>query len=381
MRLASHRSGRIPDQGSTVLVAARYQPSNLVRLPLRSAGSFAASGKEYQHSIPSLSSISEHAFSAEINPQARDPLYLFSCQLNWEKGNDPTGAWEVISAANSSHPDTRAYARSLLERLLEIDANASEQKSRNRSCQQKPKTEGRMRTPYGLDIIESCVGCKASRDSFFCRFSQQPLRSLDEVSHHTVMPGGAVLFVEGQKPRGVFILCSGSVRLSTISKEGKMLVLKQATAGEVLGLSAAFSGTNYEVTAETVTTCQLNFIGRQDLVNLLHSENEMGVQSAVWLSREFQGVYRDIHGLVLARSSLGKLARLLLSSCAPPGSPPSKELPAGTDMTHEEMAQRIGTSRETVTRWLTELKKKKLIRSDGDTLVIRDYAGLESMIV
>jgi CRP/FNR family transcriptional regulator, cyclic AMP receptor protein len=237
-----------------------------------------------------------------------------------------------------------------------------------------------MRTPYGLDIIESCPGCKASRDGFFCRFSQQSLRSLDKVSHHTVMPRGAVLFVEGQKPRGVFILCSGTVRLSTISKEGKMLVLKQAAAGEVLGLSAALSGTNYEVTAETVTPCQLNFVGRQDLMNLLYNENEMGVQSAVWLSREFQSVYRDIHGLVLARSSLAKLARLLLS-CVPPGVPLSKEVPAGTDMTHEEMAQRIGTSRETVTRWLTELKKKKLIRSDGDTLFIRDCAGLEAMTV
>jgi CRP/FNR family transcriptional regulator, cyclic AMP receptor protein len=363
-----------------VLVAATYQPSNLVRLPLRTVNSFPELGNEFRHSIPPIVPIAQNSAYAEINPEARDPLYLFSCQLAWEKGVDTSGAWEVISAANSSHAHTRAYARSLLERLLEIDANASEQKPRNRSCQ-KPKPEGRMRTPYGLDIIESCVGCKASRDGFFCRFSQQPLRSLDEVSHHTVMPGGAVLFVEGQKPRGVFILCSGTVRLSTISKEGKMLVLKQATAGEVLGLSAALSDTNYEVTAETVTPCQLNFVGRQDLVNLLHSESEMGVQSAVWLSREFQSVYREIHGLVLARSSQGRLARLLLSSCTPPGDSPSKEVPAGTDMTHEEMAQRIGTSRETVTRWLTELKKKKLIRSDGDTLFIRDYAGLESMIV
>jgi CRP/FNR family transcriptional regulator, cyclic AMP receptor protein len=159
------------------------------------------------------------------------------------------------------------------------------------------------------------------------------------------------------------------------------LIRKQAGAGEVLGLSAALSGTNYEVTAETVTPCQLNFVGRRDLVNLLHNEGEMGVQSALWLSHEFQGVYRDIHGLVLARSSQGRLARLLLSSCAPPGSSPSKVAPAGTDMTHEEMAQRIGTSRETVTRWLTELNKKKLIQSDGDTLFIRDYAGLEAMTV
>ena len=185
---------------------------------------------------------------------------------------------------------------------------------------------------------------------------------------------------EGQTPRGVFVLCSGKVKLSTTSKEGKILILKQAEAGEVLGLSAAISGTNYEMTAETASPCQLNFIGRQDLMTLLQNESEVEVHSALWLSREFQGAYRDIHDLVLARSSSGKLARLLLS-CAPPGVQESQELRLNSAMTHEEMAQRIGSSRETVTRLLSDLKKKRLIRLEGATLVIRDRTGLEALAV
>jgi CRP/FNR family transcriptional regulator len=110
------------------------------------------------------------------------------------------------------------------------------------------------------------VGCKASRESFFCRFSPAVLRPVDSASYHSVMPSGAVLFVEGQTPRGVYVLCSGKVRLSTTSREGKVLILKQAEAGEVLGLSAAVSGTNYEMTAETCSPCQLSFIRRQDLM-------------------------------------------------------------------------------------------------------------------
>jgi len=237
-----------------------------------------------------------------------------------------------------------------------------------------------MRTPYGLDIIESCMGCKASREGFFCHFSPGVLRTMDEASHHTVMPAGALLFVEGQTPRGVFILCSGVVKLSTTSKEGKVLILKQAEAGEVLGLSASISGTKYEMSAETASSCQLNFVSRQDLMALLKKESEAGVHAALSLSREFQGAYRDIHDLVLARSSSGKLARLLLS-CAPPGIQQAQELHLRSAMTHEEMAQRIGSSRETVTRLLSELKKKRLIRSEGATLVIRDRTGLEALAV
>lgn len=237
-----------------------------------------------------------------------------------------------------------------------------------------------MRTPYGLDIIESCMGCKAVRDGFFCRFSAPVMRAVDMISHHTVMPEGALLFVEGQTSRGIFILCSGKVKLSTTSKEGKVLILKQAETGEVLGLSAAISGTDYEMTAETASACQLNFIGRQDFMKILQNESEVGMHAALWLSREFQGAYRDIHDLVLARSSSGKLARLLLS-CAPRDAQVSKEQHLRSAMTHEEMAQRIGSSRETVTRLLSNLKKKRLIRIEGATLIIRDRTGLEAMAV
>jgi CRP/FNR family transcriptional regulator, cyclic AMP receptor protein len=238
-----------------------------------------------------------------------------------------------------------------------------------------------MRTPYGLEIIESCVGCKASREGFFCRLSQPVLRSVDLASRHSVMPPGALLFVEGQTPRGVFILCSGKVKLSTTSKEGKVLILKQVEAGDVMGLSAAISGTNYEMSAETATPCQINFIGRRDFMSLMQHESEIGMRAALWLSRDFQGAYRDLHDLVLARSSSGKLARLLLSHVPATPLNPAAEMRLPSMMTHEEMAQRIGSSRETVTRLLSELKKKRLIRLEGARLVIRDRSGLEALAI
>jgi CRP/FNR family transcriptional regulator len=309
-----------------------------------------------------------------------DLLYLFACQVEWEQRADASAAWEVISAARSPDPALRAHARSLLEGSQQIKPQVPEDIPAQQEDVGRSTTEAGMRTPHGLDIIESCMGCKARREGFFCRFSPAVVRSMDEVSHHTVMPAEAVLFVEGQTPRGVFVICSGVVKLSTASKEGKVLILKQAEAGEVLGLSAAISGTNYEMTAETASDCQLNFIGRQDLMALLQKQSEVGMHSSLWLSREFQGAYRDIHDLVLARSSSGKLARLLLS-CAPPGVQPSQELHLRSVMTHEEMAQRIGSSRETVTRLLSDLKKKRLIRLEGATLVIRDRTGLEALAI
>jgi len=311
---------------------------------------------------------------------ALDPFFLFACHVDWQRNHHPTAAWELISAARSSHPDTRSQALALLERFADFATKPAVANPSSRQASHHHTKESGMRAPYGLEVIESCMGCKASRGHFFCRFSPSVLRSVDATSYHSVMPSGALLFVEGQSPRGVYVLCSGKVKLSTTSKDGKVLILKQAEAGEVLGLSAAVSGTNYEMTAETSTPCQLNFIGRQDLMALLQNESEVGVRASQALSREFQAAYRDIHDLVLARSSSGKLARLLLS-CAPHGPSQNEELRVHSLMTHEEMAQRIGASRETVTRLLSSLKRRKLIRIEGATLVIRNRDSLEAIAI
>jgi CRP/FNR family transcriptional regulator len=383
-----------------LLVARNYPPNNLVRLLPERAGNSLKRNPILRNELGPdrplapeenwTSAVPDHGAAAMRDQRLDtalskavpeiDPLYLLACQMEWERSADPTAAWEVISAARSLHQDTRAHALFLLERSQETRPPLPEGGSSEAEERRSSTKEASMRVPYGLDVIESCMGCKASRESFFCRFSPAVLRPMDGASYHSVMPPGAVLFVEGQTPRGVYILCSGKVKLSTTSKEGKVLILKQAEAGEVLGLSAAISGTNYEMTAETCSACQLNFIGRQNLMTLLQNESEVGVHAAQSLSREFQGAYRDIHDLVLARSSSGKLARLLLS-CAPRGTDEAVEQRLRSAMTHEEMAQRIGSSRETVTRLLSNLKKKRLIRLEGATLVIRDRMGLEALAV
>jgi CRP/FNR family transcriptional regulator len=237
-----------------------------------------------------------------------------------------------------------------------------------------------MKAPYGLDIIDNCSDGANTTPGFCSGLSYPALQSLNEVSHKSVLPAGAILFVEGQSPRGMFILCSGKVNLSTTSREGKVLILKTAAAGEILGLSAAISGMTYESTAETATPCQLDFVDRKHFLELMQSHSEVGMHTVQCLSRDFQAAYRDIHDLVLTRSSAGKLARMLLSH-APTQGVEASETRLHSPMTHEEMAQRIGASRETVTRLLSNLKKKRLIRLDGPTLIIRDRSALEALAV
>ena len=314
----------------------------------------------------------------EAHPQQIDPLYLFACHMEWERSEEPSAGWELLAAAQSSHSETRSHARSLLSSSRHLGGiGLSETTSAKK---RQSRVEDEMKAPYGLDIIEDCCQCPESGSGRFCDFSQPALESLSEASHKSVLPAGAILFVEGQTPRGVFIVCSGRVNLSTTSREGKILILKTAGPGEALGLSAAVSGVTYETTAETATPCHLNFVDRKHFLELMQDHCEIGLHTAQCLSRDYQSANRDIHDLVLTRSSAGKLARLLLSQAVREG----EDSEAGckpTPMTHEEMAMRIGSSRETVTRLLSTLRRKRLIRLDGPMLVIRDRTALEALAV
>jgi len=320
-----------------------------------------------------------------------DPLYLVSCGALWHQQREASAGWELIKYLRSQDRDAQAIAAALLARteharllirdLRRARAQTTKLAARNvgNPDGQAPSKVAEMNTPYGLEIVDSCLTCRLRKDNWFCSLSSDVLKLLTGASHLSTYPGGAILFVEGQMPRGAFVLCSGKAKLSTTSREGKVLILKIAEAGEVLGLSAVIAGEPFELTAETAGPCQVNFVEREALMRLMEKNGELGLHASQALSREFQSAYRDIHDLVLARSSAGKLARLLLSWTPIREKFEPPEIRVRASLTHEEMAQMIGSSRETVTRLLSDLKKKEFIRLDGTTLVIRNRTALEAL--
>ncbi len=132
-----------------------------------------------------------------------------------------------------------------------------------------------MRGPYGFEMNENCQTCELQKEGFFCQLQAVALKGLDAAKSSSVYPEGAVLFIERQEPRGVFVLCEGQVKLSISSSEGKTLILRIAKPGEVLGLTAVVGGTPYEVTAETLRPCQVAFIRRDDFLRFIAQNPEV----------------------------------------------------------------------------------------------------------
>jgi CRP/FNR family transcriptional regulator len=126
-----------------------------------------------------------------------------------------------------------------------------------------------MRTPYGLEIIESCLVCPLRQDRIFCDLPLPEVEALQAMSSRATYPKGSILFVEGQEPRGVFILCTGKVKLTAGSASGKSLIMRIAEAGEIIGLPSTISAKPYELTAEALEPVQANFISREPFLNFL----------------------------------------------------------------------------------------------------------------
>ena len=224
--------------------------------------------------------------------------------------------------------------------------------------------------------LEDCLTCTLRREGEFCSLSPSVLSELNFAGHLTIFPAAVDLLTEGLVPRGVYILCSGRAKLSVRARDGKTIILKVARDRHVLGLSAVITGRPSPTTVTTVEVCQIKFVDQRKFLDIVERDPRAAMTCAQLLASEVGTTFDDVHDLLLARSSTEKLARLLLSWVA--AEPRNRELRVPRDFTHEEMAQMIGSSRETVTRLLSDLKRKELIRLEGSTLVIPNRIALQA---
>jgi CRP/FNR family cyclic AMP-dependent transcriptional regulator len=216
-------------------------------------------------------------------------------------------------------------------------------------------------------------------DNTFCDLSQAVADIVENEALTTTYPTGAVLFAEGQSPRGVFLIRRGRVKLSICGSDGRTLILRIVEAGSPLGIAAVVSGRQYEATAETQEPCEISFLRHSDLLRLMRLHGELALWVTQHISRDYASTCREIRDLMLSDSASEKLARLMvgwLDQNAKSRNPTQLKLA----LTHEEIGQMIGSSRETVSRLFAGFKKQRLIQQSGSTLVIPNRVALESLI-
>ena len=222
----------------------------------------------------------------------------------------------------------------------------------------------------------SISGQNQRHSEFMQHLSAEANLELKSMMFATSYPAGAILFAEKDAPRMVFVVLEGEVKLSINSSDGKRLILRIAKKGEIIGIAAALSGNPQDMTAETLYPAKLAPIGRRDYMNFLLRHPEAYQTLTEELGRQFTLACEQLRTVVLSTSAPEKLARLLLE-WGESGQTTDSGIRFRFSLTHGEIGEFIGASRETVTRTLSVFKSRRLVMFNGSTLTIPSRTALE----
>ncbi|HWS18377.1 MAG TPA: Crp/Fnr family transcriptional regulator [Candidatus Elarobacter sp.] len=215
----------------------------------------------------------------------------------------------------------------------------------------------------------------------FARLKDEARAQFEAVAPEVGRARGEALFVEGETPRYVFLICSGRIKLSVSSREGRTAILRIAGPGEILGISAAMSGSEHETTAEAVELCRVKAIRVSDFLQLLQKFPEASAEATSCLLREYRVVLNNVCRLALPNTVAGRLASLLLEWLESPRAAAADDRRFIVGLTQEEIASMTNTSRETVSRVLHQFQQDKLIRIKGASVTILQPHALELLAV
>ena len=190
-------------------------------------------------------------------------------------------------------------------------------------------------------------------------------------------PRGFTVFDEGQRLEGVYLLCEGRAKVSVTSAQGKTFLVSVARPGNLLGVNAVLMGTPSGATVETLEPCRMEFLPVADLRKMLERDRKACLAVAMDLGGKLKEVMGQAELLLLSQSATEKLARLLIGWCGDNGRSEVVKMHVG--LTHEEIAQMICSSRETVTRLLGEFKRSQILNLTRDGMVVRDRKALEML--
>jgi CRP/FNR family cyclic AMP-dependent transcriptional regulator len=268
--------------------------------------------------------------------------------------------------------------------LIHSEPKKIQEVNRSKACYPKEKSQTSKRrtvdefplpSTSGMEWDDVRVSCGTG--AFFKGLSIRAKGDFELLARRFHCPGASVLIWEEQKPSGILILLDGKVKISMNSFDGKRFLLGVAGVGDILGLNSAVSGDPSEIRAESMYPCTIASLQRQDFLNFLWRYPIAFRNVATELSSHYTSACERLRMFGLTSSVKSRLAGLLLEWCKG-----ARQTSCGTQiwcvLTHQEIGECIGASRETVTRILSDLKNRGLMELRGTILIIPSRSALTS---
>lgn len=205
-------------------------------------------------------------------------------------------------------------------------------------------------------------------------FSELKDEFLDKIHRMSVLRKygkGRIIFMEGEPGDAFFYVKSGLIKISKLSRDGREHILHILNEGHIFAEITLFSKTVYPATAEVLEEAEIGMIKNEDLEKVIMENPELSLQLIKYLNRRLEEAHMKIRNLALY-DTYGRTAQALIKLAEDYGRKSSKGVELDLNISRQELANIVGTTRETVTRVLTAFKKEHSIDIDKNTITIVD---------
>ncbi len=209
--------------------------------------------------------------------------------------------------------------------------------------------------------------------TYFADLSATSEQELCRISRYLTFAKGQMLTVQGRSAEFVYLLLSGWVKLSLVSESGRNFAFRVVTGGVPIGLEEVISGREYDSSSECLQDCEAIQFRAAAFLQLARRHPDISMCAAQHLAAQYRELHATLRTLTFSRNIAARLARLLLGADGQP------ELRRHMKLTHEQMAELIGTSRESVTRILAEFRRLRAIENDRSSVRVTDRVVLQRL--
>ncbi len=214
---------------------------------------------------------------------------------------------------------------------------------------------------------------------YFTGISDDELKAIADIMTECTYRRGSILFMEGEFGEAVHFVMDGCVKIYKTSEEGREHILYFANPGDIFAEVILFNEVNYPATAQAVDDCRIATIRNEDLEKVLIEHPSMAVAIIKVLNKRLINAQAQVKSLAL-QNTHSRTAEMLLRLAEERGIKTPEGIELDLNISRQELASMIGTTRETVTRVLTSFKKYNAIEMNRSVIRIKSLDKLKEWI-
>lgn len=210
----------------------------------------------------------------------------------------------------------------------------------------------------------------------FFDLAEEDLQMLSEIILTRKYRKGMIIFMEGEPGDGLYFIKSGRVKISKMTDDGREQILHFLQQGDIFAEVTLFDGGSFPATAEVLEDALIGIIRNQDINRLVKNYPDLAIRLLQIMSKKLRRAQMQVRDLAL-KDTYARAVGMLYKLAKEYGEPCGEGIRITISLSRQELANSIGTSRETVTRILSDLKKNKIIDLDKQEIIVLNEKKLK----